>query len=436
MAKNKFEAELLLNSKGFVDALSQADGAIGKFGKQLGRMSLAIGAAGAVFGVLINWFKETAAGAEVMNVSLAVSKQLLTDIIMGQGFHLKEAFKNAKAQTKINEDNAVQGYQLAKMHKELNLLVVAAADQTKSLAEKKEILTKAMAKEREIKEFLIKDAKEERKVLWDVWQANLANTKAREDFYKAAARLEEVQGMASRGLMSQYTAVLEQQAQRARDLAEAFTPLPEDVAESNRQIKLFTERTIDLASALDLAATANRKLNFPSVGIPAGNTLSPNKTVVGQSSALFSWFDATSEWKGLWESAIMEVTSFMADTFGEVFERIGEGSFQGFGENLLGNFGNLIKSLGKMLMLFGSLWLAALTLMKAPTIPTAIAAIAIGAAAVGVGSLMIGASKRAASNISGGGSTTQQSVNVQGVIKGRDIYLSSQRYVNELNVGS
>ena len=169
----------------------------------------------------------------------------------------------------------------------------------------------------------------------------------------------------------------------------------------------------------------------------AMGTLRPNKIKIPGIN------QQTEEWENAWEDSIKAVISFMADAFGEVFERIGEGSMKGLGSQLLGSFGQLISDFGKMLVTLGTMWLLALTLMTIPTIPTALAAIAIGAGAIALGGLMKGASKRMAENLERGGSggyspqaNQVSSVNVQGVIKGKDIYLSSQRYSGELNTGT
>jgi len=146
--------------------------------------------------------------------------------------------------------------------------------------------------------------------------------------------------------------------------------------------------------------------------------------------------DYTEEWQNTWNDAISEVTNFMSEAFTDVFTKIGEGSFEGFGKTLLLSFGKLVANLGKMLMSLGTTMLLALTLLKIPTIPTAIAAIAAGAAAMAIGGLMIGAASHGGASMSGGatasnyGNATQQqyiNVNVKGTIKGRDIELSLRR---------
>lgn len=147
------------------------------------------------------------------------------------------------------------------------------------------------------------------------------------------------------------------------------------------------------------------------------------------------------QWVESWQKAANEVASFIAEAFIGVFEAIGKGSFKGLGENLLKGFGQLLSSLGKLLVSMGLTMLLALTLMKTPSIPTAIAAIAAGAAAMAIGGLIMGAASKGSENLaggSGGGSSTGMAransgnlkVIVEGKISGKDIVLVGKRWVD------
>lgn len=148
--------------------------------------------------------------------------------------------------------------------------------------------------------------------------------------------------------------------------------------------------------------------------------------------------DYTAEWENTWNDAIKGVTDFMSEAFIDVFAKIGEGSFADFGKNLLTSFGNLLANLGKMLVSLGTTMLLALTLLKAPTIPTAIAAIAAGAAAMAIGGLIMGAAKAGEKTITAGATSasanynnmpqqTNLNINLRGSISGKDIALSLRR---------
>ena len=135
----------------------------------------------------------------------------------------------------------------------------------------------------------------------------------------------------------------------------------------------------------------------------------------------------------------MGVADLMANTFTDLFEHIGSGSMEGFGNDLLKNFGSLVSQLGKMLVALGTTMFFAQTLLQTPSVPTAIAAIAAGGAAMAIGGAMMGAANRGANSLSGGGSgggnysgnssgTQTIKVEVQGRISGKDIALAASRY--------
>lgn len=152
---------------------------------------------------------------------------------------------------------------------------------------------------------------------------------------------------------------------------------------------------------------------------------------------------AAEAWKESWKQATDEVTSMISDAFIGLWESIGKGSFEGFGDALLKNFGSFIASFGKMLVAMGTSMLLALTLMKTPTIPTALAAIAVGAAAMAIGGLMTGMASKQASNMGGGSGNSGGSsssagmqtikVIVEGKIKGKDIQIINRRYLEDNN---
>jgi hypothetical protein len=146
----------------------------------------------------------------------------------------------------------------------------------------------------------------------------------------------------------------------------------------------------------------------------------------------------TEQWVNSWKQATDEVTSMISDAFIGVFESIGSGSFEGFGDALLQNFGRFIANFGKMLVAMGTSMLLAQTLLKTPSIPTALAAIAAGGAAMAIGGLMMGMANKQGSNLggSGGGGSSgfnQQNMKIEvvGKISGKDIIIASKRYAED-----
>jgi hypothetical protein len=148
--------------------------------------------------------------------------------------------------------------------------------------------------------------------------------------------------------------------------------------------------------------------------------------------------DAQQAWVDSWKQATDEVTSLISDAFIGLWESIGSGSFEGFGDELLSSFGRFIASFGKMLVAMGSSMLLALTLMKVPSIPTALAAIAAGGVAMAIGGLMMGMANKQANNMTGGSSgsssysgQSSQRIIVEGRIRGKDIWITNRRYAED-----
>jgi hypothetical protein len=172
---------------------------------------------------MLNWAKNTEWGLQAMNKGLAVTKQLLQDIMAGttgKG-NLKEAARIAESMSVTESNRTKDEFTAAKMESEIKQLQVQAAATT-FLTEKKTLLGKAIQKEAELKEFLHKQAVQERDDAYAFWGINLGNVDAKNKYFEAAKKVLQIEGMDSRLLMSQYTAVVEQQTKRALDLAEAF----------------------------------------------------------------------------------------------------------------------------------------------------------------------------------------------------------------------
>lgn len=209
MAKQKLEAELTLDNKSFIAGLGEATGSIGKFGKFMGEMTLALGAAAGAFAVIVKWMKDTEWGANAMNTTLSVSKQLLQSVMTGQTMNWRETIKLSEEKNRIINKESKELYEVAKRQRELNLLVVSAADQTKTLTERKELYNEALKKEQELKNYLLTEAQEELEAAHREWQMNIGNIDAKNEYYKIAAKIQNIMGMDSRRIMSQYTGLLE-----------------------------------------------------------------------------------------------------------------------------------------------------------------------------------------------------------------------------------
>jgi hypothetical protein len=142
-------------------------------------------------------------------------------------------------------------------------------------------------------------------------------------------------------------------------------------------------------------------------------------------------------WVQSWQDAANEVASMLTDTLSHVFEDIGKGSFEGFGDDMLASLGMLLSRLGKMAIALGMTILTAKIAMKSWSIPGALALIAAGAAATAIGGAMQGAASRGMSGGGSGGggsaSMSQQNMKIEvvGKISGKDIVISSKRYLED-----
>lgn len=141
---------------------------------------------------------------------------------------------------------------------------------------------------------------------------------------------------------------------------------------------------------------------------------------------------------------IMGAVGGLENMLSSAFEAIGSGNFDNIGENLLLGFADFLSQLGKLLIAFGiaeSGFLNSIALGPAGW-PIAIAA---GAAAIAAAAAIRGAIAGAAETVGGGGNSygssysgatgsaaTPQynSIQVEGVLKGSDIVISSRRYTN------
>jgi predicted RNase H-like nuclease (RuvC/YqgF family) len=119
-----------------------------------------------------------------------------------------------------------------------------------------------MEKEKELKAFLLGEARKDLQIAYDNWKINLGNIDAKNKYYEAAKKVVEIEGMDSRRLMSQTTGVIEQQAQRARDLADAFTEVESGSSKLKTELDLLKKEleTTDSADQ-NYIKTLNIKIN-------------------------------------------------------------------------------------------------------------------------------------------------------------------------------
>lgn len=385
-------------------------------------ITAAAAAGAAAFAVLINWAKETDFGVQAINVTLGVTKQLLTDALTGQGLHLKEAIANAKAQSKIKEDEAKEGYQVAKMQAELNKLIVASADQTLSHKDKLGLLTKAMEKEREIKAFLLEDAKDELKTAWDIYKINQSSTKAREDFWNAEKKVMEVQGMDSRRIMSSFSGELANQKKRAYELVDAFTELPpvlDDIKKANQAAFVATGQ-IPLPQMIATTEKApnsafTQKIIPELAGAPKGvfdQGMADAKVKLLEADQLAADAELRIEtFKGKMQEALLSLRDMAIDAGIQLADALGQalggGDLGDIGKGLLSMFASILSQFGAMLITMALGSKAFIELLKFPG--TWQFALVAGAAMVVAGGAIKGMLSKSASKASGSGGSSSSS---------------------------
>jgi hypothetical protein len=245
------------------ESAKEAEGGFEKVDLSLkGLYAAAIGVASA----MLMWAKNTEWGTGIVNKALAKTKQLMQDIMTsqtGKG-NIKEAGRIADVKS-ANEANATKvDYEAAKMQSELNQLLVEASDRTLTLADKKNILNKAIEKEAELKKYLLTEAKSELQAAYDYWKINLGNINAKNDYYKAAKKVVEIEGTDSLRIKSMYTETLKEEKKILEDLVKAFQTYEQDERDlqgkqTGENIGILNARLKDYRGELELADPADKK---------------------------------------------------------------------------------------------------------------------------------------------------------------------------------
>lgn len=145
---------------------------------------------------------------------------------------------------------------------------------------------------------------------------------------------------------------------------------------------------------------------------------------------------------------MQQMTQQLADIVGDVlestFQAIGAGNFEGLGKEMLSSFADFLSQLGRLMVAYGVLNSAFYKSLAAGPLGGAIA-IGAGLAAIAVAGLIKGAISSAGSAMGGSGGysgassggglgiqTQAMTIQVEGVLKGSDIAISSRRYSKDL----
>jgi len=436
--------------KAIKDTENDVGGLSGKVKGMASTFMAAAAAGAAAFAVILNWAKDTNFGLEAINKTLGVGKQLLTDLIMGQGLHLKQASDIAGRQSKIKQDDIREGYQIKTMQSEIQQLIVASADATKSHSEKLELLTQAIEKEKQLKEFLLKDAREELAVAYDNWRLNIQSIDAKTKYYEIAGKIRDIEGMDSRRLQSQFTAELVAQKKRAEELVDAFTEIPPTLEEIKKKAGEITKVMTGEIGSTSGASVFSPKKKFSLTNntgkLAGGPTQYAGTGVVALDMATrfqaqmdeLANMQALEDMQARMAEALTSMRDMAVDYGMQIAEALGEalggGNVQELGKGLLLSLANFLSQFGKMLIVAGLGIDAFAKSMATGNAPLAIAAGAAMLVAAGaIKGLMASAGKSGVSGAGGysGSGGSMQTIRVEGVLKGKDIHWSNKRYEEE-----
>lgn len=162
--------------------------------KQIRTTLAQIGIAAAAFKILSDWVKSTDQGAEMMNITLNVSRQIITDLIMQQRLHLAESIKLAKAESRSREADRIDLVKNSIFQRDYNKYRYEAADATLDHEQKLVALNKAMDTYNEMMQYNIADAKEDLRIVEERLKLDPTNTKLLNEQARLVAHIINLQG--------------------------------------------------------------------------------------------------------------------------------------------------------------------------------------------------------------------------------------------------
>lgn len=259
MAKQKFEAELGLNTKDFENGLRDANDGFTGLGKHIAAITTAVTIAGTAFSILTDWFKKTEQGADFMNSTLRVSRQLLTDIISGQKLSVGETLRLAKQENDIRFGNYKDAVKVAELERDIRKYRLESVDESKSLQGRYDAITKALEKQRELEAYKKADIKEELDVVKQLLQKDITNADLWKRYTDLKVQFLNADESESLRIIQFRNSLLHQMKQRAEDLVDAFTPAEDIINDVGKAVD-------DLNTGL-----GRLKMNIPSFADWASN---------------------------------------------------------------------------------------------------------------------------------------------------------------------
>lgn len=261
MGKQRFEAELGLNTKEFDAKLQGAQSGFSGLAKHIGAITAAIGIASSAFAVLNSWFKKTEQGADFMNSTLRVSRQILTDLISGQKTQLGETIKLAQKENEVRFGNYKDAVKIAELERDIRKYRLESVDPALSLQQRYDAITKALEKQRDLEKYKKADIKEELDIVRQLLNKDLTNADLWKRYTDLKVQFLNADESESLRIIQFRNSLLNEMKGRADALVEAFTPLEptiEGAAEAVDKLKDSIEKVyIGIPSFTDLASTQN-----------------------------------------------------------------------------------------------------------------------------------------------------------------------------------
>ncbi len=497
MAK-KFEAKLGLDTKEFDDKLDKTQGKWGKWGGVIKSITGVLAVVSAAFAAIVTVMKGTEGGMDKLTLAVQTAKGAYHGLI--ETFHsgdwlslidninkTAKAYRDmAAAQDMIEDISASNEVQKAYMERMLQSARVAAAGATDPQT-MKQFLTEAIDWQKQITSLETSELNQRIKIYEDYFRTKLgmddeATEKVIDNFRKLTGQENQLWGEMGRlqNYYYQRDALLSKQkmigltevekqtlhninAQIAyieiyKEMRDAMKPgefneyvklvgqldtayasgeqslvrLTSALRAANAEIKDFTRMAPDMSQEM-------RKITLEDF-LPVGEMPEIDIPEIKPIRTLFDNFDQVEQWYSIWESAILNVTDLMIESFSKAFQAIGSGEWSGVGKEILGSFGAFISNLGKMLVAYGVMQSAFMKSIAAGPAGAAIA-ISAGLAAIALGAMFQGAASRGAGAMSPGYSTgagyspgqEQQTIKVivEGKISGKDIVIANRRFLED-----
>jgi len=407
--------------------------------------SAGIGVLVAGLTVMAGWWKTQVQGIDAMNVAMAVTKQLITDIMRGQGLNLKEAAAIAKEQNRIRADDRQDLVNEALLLRDIRRYRLESVDVEKTLAERLTAANKALEKTLELESYRKKDLYENLKVTERALQINKDDEKLLQKRAELIAAIANVDESESLRLINYRNTLLGEQKNRVKDLIDAYTELENVTA--LRGIKPIagpanispTARPFD-KEAVGMAAD----LVFMNIGRTGGHNLrGAPKTILSQEDkeAMASMNDELNAEMSEMEYILTSGRDMAVDLGSQIIEGLGEamagGNVKDIGKGLLLSLANFLSQFGKLLI---TMVLGMEAFIKSLATMNTVIAVAAGAAmllaAGAIRGLVSGGGRQVASGGGGGGysgglQAQNLRVEVYGKISGKDLVIASKRYTND-----